>query len=503
MESSITSTLTARNQYPILLHGLVGLSDDQKKAKLRNLCLTDLFFLLRYGLNRADIDRDWLFDRCREVQASPNGHLDLWAREHYKSTIITFGLTIQDILNDPNETFGIFSHTRPNAKAFLRQIKNELEINGNLKDWFPDILWRDPKTEAPKWSEDEGIVVRRTANQKEATVEAWGLVDGQPTGRHFGKRVYDDVVTRESVTTGEMIRKTTEAWELSVNLGREGGHERYIGTRYALSDSYETMMERGVVKLRKYAATHNGLPDGKPVLLLQETLDARRARMGPYTFSCQMLQDPLPADAAFFKREWLPFRQQEPKSFRAYLSSDFGVSEEGDPTEIGIHGIDEAGVLHLGLDGWGGQKSPDVWIDEYLTLVARHKPLCEFNEGGVIRRAIEPFLIKRRRERRIYGRTEWITPISDKATRARSLQAMAASGKVTLPDTPYGHRLLGDLLKFPRSKDDHTVDMCALMALALDQAHSAIVQPKAAEFKRKERWQMDDDDDQSESWRAA
>ena len=45
------------------------------------------------------------------------------SREHAKSEIITFALTIQDILRDPNETFGIFSHNRPMAKQFLRLIK--------------------------------------------------------------------------------------------------------------------------------------------------------------------------------------------------------------------------------------------------------------------------------------------------------------------------------------------------------------------------------------------
>ena len=56
----------------------------------RWLCRNDLFYLLVFGLHRKDANRDWLFARCRDVQNSPNGHLDLWARGHYKSTIITF-----------------------------------------------------------------------------------------------------------------------------------------------------------------------------------------------------------------------------------------------------------------------------------------------------------------------------------------------------------------------------------------------------------------------------
>jgi len=120
-----------------------------------------------------------LFDRCREVEAAPNGHRDLWAREHYKSSIITFGLTIRDILQNPEITVGIFSYSRPIAKAFLRQIKREFEANEILRRLFPEICWDNPHLQSSKWSEDDGIILRRQGNPKEATVEAWGLVDAR------------------------------------------------------------------------------------------------------------------------------------------------------------------------------------------------------------------------------------------------------------------------------------------------------------------------------------
>jgi len=120
-------------------------SDKARNALFRELCLRDLFFLLVYGLGRQDMDRDFPYERCREVEEDPDGYLDLWAREHYKSTIITFGLTIRDILNDPEITVGIFSHTRPIAKGFLRQIKQEFETNVKLKGLFPDILWESAR----------------------------------------------------------------------------------------------------------------------------------------------------------------------------------------------------------------------------------------------------------------------------------------------------------------------------------------------------------------------
>jgi len=299
----ICSSLTREQSNALYLEVLA----DQDTAALRDLCQNDLFFLLTMGCKRKDIDKDWLYDRCREVEANPDGFLDLWAREHYKSTVITFGLSIQNILKDPDVTIGIFSHTRPIAKGFLGQIKTELEQNTFLKKLFPDILYENPKGESPKWSLDSGLRVKRLTNPKEETVEAWGLVDGQPTSKHFKILLYDDVVTRESVTTPEQIKKTTEATELSFNLGAQGGKRRFIGTRYHANDTYRTIMDRGTATARLKPATHNGKMDGEPVFFSKELLMEKRRDMGPYTFGSQMLQDPVADKAMGFKSDWLKY----------------------------------------------------------------------------------------------------------------------------------------------------------------------------------------------------
>jgi len=294
--------------------------DNDAKA-MRELCKNDLFYLLLVACKRSDVDDDWIFDRCREVEASPDGYIDLWSREHYKSTIITFAKTIQDILKNPEETFGIFSHTRPIAKSFMVQIKREFELNTFLQGLFPEVLYRFPHKEATKWSLDDGIIVKRKGNPKESTIEAWGLVDGQPTSKHYGVMIYDDVVTKESVSTPEMISKVTEAFSLSLNLGKRGGRKRYIGTRYHYADTYKTIIDRKTAVERRHPATDDGTFDGTPVYWTQPEFDQKVRDMGTYVAGAQLLLNPLADSVMNFKLSWL----QRYKTFDKRGRSNFYI----------------------------------------------------------------------------------------------------------------------------------------------------------------------------------
>ena len=333
------------------------LIDEARRKKqvnplVKSLALKDLYFLLVYLLGQGHMNegpeykKDWLFERCREVQAGPDGYLDLWAREHYKSTIITFGLTIQDILNDPEETFGIFSFNRPIAKGFLLQIKREFEANERLKTLFPEILWRNPEREAPKWSENDGIIVKRRSNPKESTVEAWGLVDGQPTSKHFKTRIYDDIITEDSVSNVERIKKVTKAWELSENLGKDGGRERYAGTIYHFADTYHTIIERKAAILRKYPGTDNGKITGNPVLYTPGYMAKKKQNLSSYVFACQILLNPKSDSVVGFDEEWLRFwPAQKFNNLNIYLLVDPASSKKKKENDYTV-----MDVIALGAD---------------------------------------------------------------------------------------------------------------------------------------------------------
>jgi predicted phage terminase large subunit-like protein len=340
---------------------------------VRMMCLLDLYYLLVRACKRSDMVNEFAFARCREVEASPDGHLDLWAREHFKSSVITFGLTIQDILKDPEVTFGLFSHTRPIAKAFLRQIMREFEENETLHVAFPDVLWGKDIRSAPKWSEDDGIIVKRKSNPKEATIEAWGLVDGQPTSKHYKKLLYDDVVVRETVTTPEQIEKTMTALEQSYNLGvTPGGVRRMAGTRWHYHDPHRTVIDRGTFKPREHPGKKGGTEDGESVYWPEEVHLEKRRDMGPYTYAAQILLNPKADGMQGFGREWIRKYKKMPSvaKMNGYILVDAASSKK--------KGSDYTSMWVVGLNVDRNRYALDI-VRDRLNLKERSNRLFELH----------------------------------------------------------------------------------------------------------------------------
>lgn len=224
--------------------------------------------------------------------------------------------------------------------------------------------------------------------------------------------------------------------------------------------------------------------------------------------------------AAYFAKRWsgkLP-------PLNIYMASDYAVSEpedggkQPDYTEHGVFGVDPEDNLYV-LDWWYGQTTSDVWIETLLDKWARWKPIVSFGEAGVIRKAIEPFLMKRIRERRIYCRMEWLPTSTGergtgtskqgyrdrskraKAIRGRAFQARAAMGKVIFPaNAEWADRVISQCVGFPNGLDD-AFDVMSHICLAIDQAHPAIVVPPTKAPRREGDYGGNRDD--TEGWRVA
>lgn len=274
----------------------------------RQLVIKDPFFFVYFVMGIKQANHPFVIQCCRELGetsqeplgcavARLNKKLFLWAREHFKSTLITTVKVCQAILSNPEERIAIFSYSKSAAIKLLLPTKRLLEQSQFLKDLFPEVLYQEPEKEAPKWSEEVGLMVRRRSVAKENTLEAHGLIEGMPVGGHYTGRIYDDVETQEIARSPEQILKLIEAFDMSQNLGTLDGWHCLVGTTYThmgllqLSREKKTPDGSPSYSLSLKPATKDGTPNGQPVLLSQERLDELKQFDGFYS---QQLLDPTP-----------------------------------------------------------------------------------------------------------------------------------------------------------------------------------------------------------------
>lgn len=431
--------------------------------QLHKLCDSDIAW-------EKVVERRISHSKCVDIQVSGSELFICNRIITHNSTILTYGLVVQEILNDPESRIAIFSHTRGIAKAFLRRIKLTFESNDLLKLLFPDVLYSDPKNQSPKWSEDDGIIVNRKGVYNEATLEAWGLVDGMPTSRHYTIRVYDDVVTKDSVSTPEQIKKTDEAFKLSQFLGARGGTVRVIGTRYHFADQYSKMLGTGVWNER----VRKGVENGVSVFLTQKELDEFKQIVcegSSYIFNCQMLLDPVAEEAQEFKRQWLQYYRRLPeRAMNLYLFCDPANEKKtrgagSDFTVYWLWGLDPLGNFFL-VDA----------LRERLNLFERWNALKKFmSKHPTIRKVyyeqygmqadIQHFQSKMR-EDGIYFHIDPIGGKLKKEDRIRKLIPLFEGGKVWLPEVMYsdsGRDLVKEFIEeeyllFPYASHDDMLD---------------------------------------------
>jgi predicted phage terminase large subunit-like protein len=311
------------------------------------------------------------------------------------------------------------------------------------------------------------------------------------TGRGAHIALIDDPFKDREEADSERRRELVWDWYRSTLYTRlmPGGSIVLIQTRWHEDDLAGRLLEQerdqwDVLDLPALNAHGEALwPAWYDVPALQRIRDT----IGPREWSALYQQRPQPDEGTFFQREWFKEWKQLP-ALRYYGTSDYAVTDGGgDFTRHRIWGVDAGGNLYR-VDGWGGQTSSDVWIERQLDLIDRFKPMAWFGETGVIRRAIEPMLLRRMAERRLFCRMEWLPSISDKPTRARPFQSMAASGRVYFEPGAD----LAEHLTFPAGTYDDDVDCSSLIGRALDQAHPALV-PAA--------W--DDEDDERDRGRSS
>lgn len=194
-----------------------------------------------------------------------------------------------------------------------------------------------------------------------------------------------------------------------------------------------------------------------------------RDTIGARDWSALYQQRPTPEEGDYFKREWFRYYNVPPKHLRTYGASDYAVTAKGgDYTVHVVCGVDPDDNLYI-LDVWRSQAESHVWVEEFINLVDKHKPLRWNEEQGQIIKSLGPFITKRMRDRKVNCWREQMSSVADKPTRARAFQARCAMGKVYFPhNAPWVADLQAELLNFPAGKHDDQVDALGLVGRMLD-----------------------------------
>lgn len=290
------------------------------------------------------------------------------------------------------------------------------------------------------------------------------------TGRGADVLLIDDPFKDRQEADSEVTRQRVWDWYTSTAYTRlmPGGAIVVINTRWHDDDLSGRLLEEQGKGGDQWEVLSLPAIDGDGAALWPEwypldRLEQIRAVLPARDWNALYQQNPIPDDGDYFKADWFGEYEKEPEGLKKFGASDYAVTDgAGDYTEHGIAGVDHGGNLYI-LDWWRKQATSDVWIESKCDLIVKHEPAIWFGEAGPIRRAIEPFLLRRMSERQAYCRIEWLASIADKPTRARNFQGMASMGKVFLPKSaPWKAELLNQLMRFPAGKYDDGVDVLSL-----------------------------------------
>jgi len=428
---------------------------------------------------------------AEKLEAVERGEIDrlmiFMPPRHGKSELASKRFPAWCLGRNPKRQIIAASYNSDLASDFGRNVRN-IAAEPEFTQVFPGVSL------AP----DSQAANRFNTNAKGTYVAAG--VGTAVTGRGADIALIDDPFKDREEADSERRRELVWDWYRSTLFTRlmPGGAIVLIQTRWHEDDLAGRLLEQepDQWEVLELPALHPERGALWPEWYDEDTLERIKETIGPREWSALYQQQPQPEEGTFFQRDWFKAWEKLPK-VRYYGTSDYAVTDGGgDYTVLTIWGIGSDGDIYR-VEQWKKQSASDEWIEAQLDLVAKYKPLAFFGEGGVIQKAVEPMLKRRMRERKTYCRLEWLPSVSDKPTRARSFQAMAATGRVHFEQGAD----LSEFLVFPAGKHDDEVDTASLIGRAIDQAHPAIVaEPESNETK--DAWDRAFEDEEDGDWKT-
>jgi len=453
-------------------------------------------------------------DSTRTAVAAP--------RESAKSTIVSllFPIWLAAHIKLTGKKFLLLvSDTQSQARRFLEFIKDELEGNDRLKNFYGEELIGP----SDKWTQDRivtqgGFTIQcfgtrqkirgvRKAEHRPDVIVCDDLENDQniqtPEQRNKNRRWFFNVLCRAAVKTADIfvIGTVLHRDSLLSELLHRNASFKSVLYRAVISwspaeklwevwERFRTDMsvsiEERKAKARKYfnrnehEMTRNTevvWPEHRSYYDLMEI----RISDGPSAFSQEMQNEPLDPDECLFNEEWFQWfiedQVMDEIAFTvAAVDPSLGKSSRrNDPSAIVCLGITRKGALYV-LDADIERRPPNQIIEDVIQLYLHRRCILIGVEENQFQEFFKDRMSEVARERGFYPPIRGIRSIKDKELRIQRLQPQIKNGTIRLQKR---HRTLIDQLRFyPLTDHDDGPDALEMAV----QTAEHIIKPRKIQF---------------------
>ena len=352
---------------------------DEEMVAFHIRCQEDFHYFNEVVLGHHDMNEEHK-DGCEFIQHDEaKNKMVLWPRYTFKSSVVTQGLCLWWMIRNPNIRMLIYSDTFKKSQGFLRGIKNHIEGKAG-RSRFRDLMG-PYETHYLKgvWTDNRIEINRRTEAHVEPTVDTAGIEQSK-VGMHYDLIIFDDIVSKVNVTTKDQMDKVHECYQESLALLKPGGLIYIVGTRWHFGDMYGRIIAEnkefknfGIMLKDADAKNEEGELIFANIGLNEEHLTGLKNRMGSYTYSCLMRNNPIDSDQTLFKYESFKFygEKMEPKDL--YITCCIDPSGEGDdPTGGTVVGTDNQMNMYI-LEVLNRKCPPDMIVDWVMSMNRKYR----------------------------------------------------------------------------------------------------------------------------------
>lgn len=463
---------------------LTGTSEEVRR-NVAEMGRQDLFFLNKVILGYKDMTSTCHGPLCTfYTDNMAQFKLMLMPRDHFKTSTITVGGSIQGIIRDVNSRRLLANESASNAERMLRTVRQHAESNSLFRALYGSVIPRNFKQSGLRWNDSELDFVR-TWIGPEPTLDSIGMT-GAFTSRHYTDITVDDPISEEAVKSEKVMNDTIERFKgfLSLLVKPETDKINLVGTRWALHDIYSWARKNLGLRLAIFGRSAF-LPDGTPLfpeLMSLEILALKRQALGEYKFSCLYMNNPRDEniqdlnvnhlrywrwrDAAQTVIEMLDPVNGDIKTIHL-AQLDITTTVDLAPAETinsDRNAIVTTGVTPWGdcivLDAFAKRCSPLEVIEHLIYVHHRFGPRVMGIEAVAYQKAFKWFLKAECERRGIFMNVRDLKAIGKKETRVRGLQPILATGRMYIHPTQ--QMLRNEMADFPLGEHDDVVDALSM-----------------------------------------